>query len=200
MKSLALAVSIAALVGCLAGCAASHGYDSAFSEKQSIPGNSHTFQATRDETFRAVTGTLVEKGFNIDQTDAAMGIIKANRNYSDPQTADTNYHITATAYVSAADHGSIVTISASQQTLLYRHGHSWTLLPLLPIIPIPTGRKFETVTTGEGGITAGSFYTDFFAAVEKTLASTAPAPGSRVAAEVTGPPATPIATRAATDK
>lgn len=201
MKALAPSISTICLAACLAGCASSHGYDTAFSEKQSIAANSHAFQAAKDPTFRAVTGTLVLKGFSIDQTDEAMGIIKATRSYQDPKDAETNYHITATAYVNASsDAGTIVTLSASQQTLLYRHGHSWTLLPLLPIIPIPTGRKFETVTTGEGGITAGSFYTDFFAAVEKTLASTAPAPGSRVAAEVTGPPATPIATRPATDR
>jgi hypothetical protein len=191
MKPLALSISIICLGACLAGCASSRGYETAFSEKQAIAGNSHTFQAARDPTFRAVTGTLVQKGFNIDHTDEAMGIIKATRNYEDPKDAETNYHITATAYVSAsADGGTIVTLSASQQTVLYRHGHSWTLLPLLPIIPIPTGRKFETVTTGEGGITAGSFYTEFFAAVEHTLASTAPGPGSRVAAELPGPAAT----------
>ena len=80
MKPLALSVSIIYVGACLVGCASSPGYESAFSEKQAIAGNSHTFQATKDATFRAVTGTLVEKGFNIDQTDAAMGIIKATRN------------------------------------------------------------------------------------------------------------------------
>ena len=171
MKKLVPIVLIAALTAGLEGCASSRGYEGAFSEKQEIPGNSHTFQAPPEQTFRAVTGTLVQKGFNIEQTDIAMGLIKATRNYNDPKDPDTNYHIRASAYVSAGStEESRVTLSASQQTLLYRRGHSWTMLPLLPIIPIPTGRTFETVTTGEGGIAAGSFYTDFFAAVERTLA------------------------------
>jgi hypothetical protein len=122
-----------------------------------------------------VTGTLVQKGFGIDQTDSAMGLIKATRNVQDPKNPSTNYHMTATAYVSAepTSHGSVVTLSASQQTVLYRKGHNWTMLPLLPIIPIPTSRKFETVVTGEGGITGSSLYAEFFAAVEQSLASAA---------------------------
>ena len=74
----------------------------------------------------------------------------------------------------------------------------------LPIFP--TGRTFETVTTGEGGITAGSFYTAFFAAVEHNLASTAaapagtaPAPAARVAAERPAS-AAPADSAPATDK
>jgi hypothetical protein len=173
MKLLAICVGAIAVAALLVSCSASRGYESALSEKQAIEGNSHAFPATSELTFRAVTGTLVQEGFIVDQIDAATGLIKATRNYTDPKAPDTNYHITATAYVTraATNQGSLVTMAASEQTVLYRKGHSWTMFPLLPIIPIPTGRKFETVTTGEGGIVSGGFYRDFFTAVQRTLAA-----------------------------
>jgi len=179
MNTLVSAILAYGMLVCVTACSTSRGYEGAFSEATNIQGNSHSFQASREQTFRAVTGTLVQKGFNIDQTDSGMGLIKATRNYADPKKPDTNYHITATAYVSEslATRGSLVTLSASQQTVLYRKMHSWSMLPIVPI-PIPTGRKFETVTTGEGGIVSSGFYGDFFAAVGEALArtSTTPAP------------------------
>jgi hypothetical protein len=186
MRSLPLCAAVICVTAALTGCSTSRGYESAFSDKQSLQGNSHTVQATATQTFGAVTGTLVQKGFNIEQADADTGLIKATRNYSDPKNPNTNYHIVATAYVSAlsAKQSTLVTLSASQQTVLYRKGHSWTMLPLLPIIPIPTGKKFETVTTGEGGIVSSVFYDDFFAALERTLAAeVTPAIAERTASD-----------------
>jgi hypothetical protein len=182
MKTLISSILVYGMLGSLTACTTSSRYEGAFAKATSIQGNSHTFQATPDQTLRAVTGTLVAKGFNIDQTDGAMGLIKATRNYSDPKAPDTNYHITATAYVSEspADQGSVVTLSASQQTVLYRKMHSWSMLPIVPI-PIPTGRKFETVTTGEGAIVSSGFYADFFAAVDEALARTNTAGAARAA-------------------
>jgi hypothetical protein len=186
MKTLVSSIIVCGLLACLTACGTSPRYEGAFSKATSIPGNSHTFRAAPDQTLRAVTGTLVSKGFNIDQTDSTMGLIKATRNYSDPKKPDINYHITATAYVSEspADRGSIVTVSASQQTVLYRKMHSWSMLPIVPI-PIPTGRKFETVTTGEGGIVSSAFYDDFFAAVDEVLARTSTPGAARAAGAVT---------------
>jgi hypothetical protein len=183
MKTVISAMLVYGMLATLSACSTSSRYEGAFSKATGIQGNSHTFHATTDRTLRAVTGTLVAKGFNIDQTDSAMGLIKATRNYSDPKKPDINYHITATAYVSEsqADRGSIVTLSASQQTVLYRKMHSWSMLPIVPI-PIPTGRKFETVTTGEGAIASSGFYGDFFAAVDEALARNA---GTAAGATVT---------------
>jgi hypothetical protein len=169
-------VALTAAASCLAACAGSRGVDKAFTDsKSAVQGNSHTFRASPEMTLRVVTGTLVQKGFAIEQVDSAMGLIKASRNLTDPKDANTNYHISATAYVSAdADiEGSVVSLAASQQTVLYRKGHTWTMLPLLPIIPIPTGKKYETVVTGEGSILQGDFYADFFAAVERGLTNAA---------------------------
>src|SRR5579872_1782378 len=98
MKSFAVFAGSIVVAALVAGCSASRGYESAFSEKQAIEGNSHTYPMPTEVTFRAVTGTLVQQGFNLDQSDAATGLIKATRNYTDPKSPDTNYHITATAY------------------------------------------------------------------------------------------------------
>ena len=201
--------AIIAAAALLAACAGSRGADQALTDTKSVVrGNSHAFQAPRDVTLRVVTGTLVEKGFAIEQTDAAMGLVKATRNLTDPKDPNLNYHVTATAYVSSGPDGrsSVVDLAASQQTVLYRQGHTWTLLPLLPIIPIPTGRKFETVVTGEGSIREGNFYAEFFDAVARGLANastfnvTTLAAGAQESAQSPKPPAGLAAPAAAASK
>jgi hypothetical protein len=183
-------------IACLAACGTSRGVDKALTDDKSVvQGNSHEFRAPPDMTLRVVTGTLVQKGFAIEQADAAMGLIKASRNLTDPRDPNLNYHVSATAYVRAAQDGdgSVVSLAASQQTVLYRKGHTWTMLPLLPIFPIPTGNKYETVVTGEGSILQGNFYHDFFTAVEQGLATataagaTAVVAGSRAPGQTTTP-------------
>jgi hypothetical protein len=167
-------LTVTAAVACLAACGGSRGLDKAITDsKTAVQGNSHSFHAPPDVTLHVVAGTLVQKGFAIEQADATMGLIKATRSLQDPNDPDTTYRLSATAYVSAAPdaQGSVVTLAASQQTVLYRKGHSWTMLPILPIIPIPTGKKYETVVTGEGSIVGATFYTDFFAAIEQGLAN-----------------------------
>jgi hypothetical protein len=182
----AVRFTVTAAAACLAACAGSRGADQALTNsKSAVQGNTHTFQAPRDLTLRVVTGTLVEKGFAIEQTDSAMGLVKATRNLTDPKDPNTNYHVTATAYVSSGPEGrtSVVDLAASQQTVLYRQGHTWTMLPLLPIIPIPTGKKFETVVTGEGSILEGNFYAEFFNAVARGLANASAFSPTTLAAE-----------------
>jgi hypothetical protein len=182
MKALVrLTVTVVTVVACLAGvagCGGSRGIDKALAEDKEktpvAPGNSHSFDAPVELTLRIVAGTLVQKGFSIEQADSNMGFIKATRNMPDPKDANTNYHISATAYVSAQHSGrvSLVTLSVSEQTVLHRSGHSWSTLPLLPLpIPIPTGKTYETVVTGEGTLKGDTFYNDFFAAVQQGLAS-----------------------------
>ena len=144
----AITLSMAAL--CLSACAGSRGVDKAFTNsKSAVQGNSHTFPAAPETTLRVVTGTLVQKGFAIEQVDSGMGLIKASRNLTDPKDPNTNYHISATAYVTAASGGagSVVSLAASQQTVLYRKGHTWTMLPLIPIIQGAGG----VITTWDNG-------------------------------------------------
>jgi hypothetical protein len=47
----------------LAGCASHTVYDSAFSTKTALAGNSHSFDAPTDQTFRTVKITRVQQGF-----------------------------------------------------------------------------------------------------------------------------------------
>jgi hypothetical protein len=172
MKAL-IRTTLVLATACLGACASGRGVEKAMSDSRSeLKGNSHAFHARPDVTLGVVTGTFVQRGFTIDQSDATLRLVKASRDLTDPKDPDTNYHITATAYVTGDPAGSLVTLAASQQTLLHRKGHSWTMVPILILpVPIPTGKKFETVTTGEGSILAGSFYSEFFAAVERGLAN-----------------------------
>jgi hypothetical protein len=172
MKAL-IQTTLVLATACLAACASGRGLEKAMSDSRSEPkGNSHAFHAPPDVTLGVVTGTFVQRGFTIDQSDATLRLVKASRDLTDPKDPNTNYHITATAYVTGDPAGSLVTLAASQQTLLHRKGHSWTMVPILILpVPIPTGSKYETVTTGEGSILAGSFYGDFFDAVERGLAN-----------------------------
>jgi hypothetical protein len=192
-------VTVAACLAGLAGCGGSRGIDKALAEDTKktpvAPGNSHAFDAPLELTLRVVAGTLVQKGFSIDQADSNMGFIKATRNMPDPKDANTNYHMSATAYVSAQHSGrtSLVTLSVSQQTVLHRSGHSWGTIPLLPLpIPIPTGKTYETVVTGEGGLKGDTFYNDFFAAVQQGLMSATEFGAPTLAADAEKPATAPV--------
>lgn len=198
-----LAVTVVIASACLAACGGPRSLDKALAdEKGKTPvaqGNSQRFDAPMELTLRVVAGTLVQKGFAIEQADSSMGFIKASRKMPDPKNENVNYHISATAYVSAQQGGraSLVTLSASQETVLHRSGHSWTTVPFIIPIPIPTGKTYETVVTGEGGLKAETFYRDFFTAVQQGLASAsefgAPtlALGSPKAGTAATPPAQP---------
>jgi hypothetical protein len=174
---LVVTVTVAAALAGLAGCTGPRGVDKALSdEKAKTPvaqGNSRSFDAPVELALRVVAGTFVQKGFAIEQADSTMGFIKASRNMPDPKDKNTNYHITATAYVNGQHSGreSLVTLTASEQTVLHRSGHSWATIPLPIPIPIPTGRTYETVVTGEEDIKGKDFYNDFFAALQQGLAN-----------------------------
>jgi hypothetical protein len=174
---LGVTLTVAGVVAGLAGCAGPRGVDKALNDgKGKTPvgqGNSCSFDAPVELALRVVAGTFVQKGFAIEQADSTMGFIKASRNMPDPKDKNTNYHITATAYVNGQHSGrqSLVTLTASEQTVLHRSGHSWATIPLPIPIPIPTGRTYETVVTGEEDIKGKDFYNDFFAAVQQGLAN-----------------------------
>ncbi|PTU33062.1 hypothetical protein [Stenotrophobium rhamnosiphilum] len=163
-NAIALAVAIA-LAG---GCATNDGYHKAFAAESAIKGNHQTFAAPLDQTFRAVKITLIRQGFTMESADPSSGLIKATRNFQDPVEKDVSYNIVATADVNAEDENSIVTIAASQQTILHREWHTWW--KLLWIIPIfPTGTEYQTVVTKEGNVTDAAFYKDFFASVSTAV-------------------------------
>ena len=116
---------VGAAVALLAGCASDNAYQHAFSEKSSINGSHRDFSAPAEITLRTAKQTLVRQGFTIEHIDATSGVIKATRNYQDPKDKDVSYNINATIDVGpdAAPSSSMVTLAASQQTVLHREWH-----------------------------------------------------------------------------
>src|ERR1700732_4727800 len=139
MKALGVLFAIGAMG--LAGCAATRGYNGALSDKAAPSGNAHRFAAAPERAFRAPAGTLVQRGFTVEQADSAMGLIKASRNLQDPKNSKVSYSIIATAYVVAVPDSadSTIMLSASQETVLTRQTHHWT--GILGPLAIPTRKE-----------------------------------------------------------
>ncbi|HEX9139432.1 MAG TPA: hypothetical protein VF848_06570 [Steroidobacteraceae bacterium] len=175
----------------LASCGTQTGYDKAFSEKSALSGNSQVFGASSDQTFRTAKITLVQQGFTIEQVDVATGLIKAVRSLQDPQKPKYAYLITATVDVTGESSGksTTITMAASQQTILHKDSEKY--FHLLGLVPIPTGRNYQTVVTKEGNIDTAGFYKDFFAAIDKNLRAAA-------VAAATSPPAVTVSALPAT--
>jgi hypothetical protein len=157
----------------LTGCATPTGYDKAFAQSTALSNNVHSFTAPTDQVFRAAKVTLVQRGFTIEQADVQSGLIRAARSLQDAKDPKLAYLITGTVDVSPAPtgHATIVTVSASEQTVL--HKESRTYYHLLGLVPIPTGKDYQTVVRREGNISTKQLYDDFFDAVEKNLQTTA---------------------------
>lgn len=155
--------------GALSGCAAQTGYTSAFANSTALAGNSRRFSATPDQTFKTVKITLVQQGFTIEQTDAANGLIKGVRALEDPKNKKISYLITTSIDVTGAPSGdaTVVTASASQQTVLHKDSEKY--FHLLGLVPIPTGKDYQTIVRKEGNITDAGFYKDLFAAIQSNL-------------------------------
>ncbi len=153
----------------LCACSSNTGYENAFSQKTALTNNSHTYATTPDQAFKAVKITMVQQGFSIEQADVSVGLLKGLRTYDDPKDPKIAYLITASADITGSPQaaGTIVTVSASQQTVLHRDVHKY--FHLLGLVPIPTGKEYQTVVRAEGDITAKAFYQDFFAAVARNL-------------------------------
>jgi hypothetical protein len=177
-------VRLLVVLGCaaLAGCGGQKGYEKAFTEKSALSGNSQEFAAAAEQTFRTVKITLVQQGFTIEQVDVATGLIKAVRSLQDPKKPKYAYLITTTVDVTGQPSGkaTTVTVAASQQTVLHKDSEKYFVL--LGLVPIPTGRNYQTVVTKEGNIDTAGFYSDFFAAVNKNLRLAAAAAVSAPAA------------------
>jgi hypothetical protein len=185
----------------LSGCASQTGYTSAFANSTALAGNSRRFSATPDQTFKTVKITLVQQGFTIEQTDAANGLIKGVRALEDPKNKKISYLITTSVDVTGAPSGdaTVVTASASQQTVLHKDSEKY--FHLLGLVPIPTGKDYQTIVRKEGNISDASFYKDLFAAIERNLpkapaVATFAAPGAP-ASVVTAAPAPAVAASSA---
>jgi hypothetical protein len=153
----------------LGGCEASKTYETAFSQQTALAGNTHTYDATAEQVFRASKVTLVQQGFTIEQADASTGLLKGLRTFDDPKNKKIAYLVTATVDITGASSSqTVATVSASQQTVLHKDSHKY--YHLLGLVPIPTGKEYQTVVRAEGNITGASFYKDFFAAVSRNMA------------------------------
>ena len=138
MKRNILLPLLASAAAALAACSSETGYDKAFSEKAALAGNSHTCDASVDQTFRAVKLTLIQHGFSIESADLATGLIKGSRSLQDPKKKKYAYLITGSVYVTGAPvgDGAVITASANQQTVLHKESEKY--YHLLGLVPIPT--------------------------------------------------------------
>ncbi len=169
---------LGAIVLTLAGCEAPKTYETAFSKHTALAGNTHTYAATADQVFRASKVTLVQQGFTVDHADASAGLMKGLRVFDDPKNKKIAYLVTATVDITGVSASqTVVTVSASQQTVLHKESHKY--YHLLGLVPIPTGKEYQTVTRAEGNITGAAFYQDFFAAVARNMV-TLPAANSAI--------------------
>ena len=211
--------ALAGAFSLLAACSSQKGYEQAFAGSTALVGNSHSFAATPEQTFKSVKITLVQQGFAIEQANSTDGLIKALRTFEDPKNKKIAYLVTTSIDLTGAPSGeaTIVTASASQQTVLHKDSEKY--YHLLGLVPIPTGKDYQTIVRKEGNITDTAFYRDFFMAVAANMPKSppvtvylhqdpppapaaepisAPAPAAPAAVEVPAPAAEPTGDAPAT--
>jgi hypothetical protein len=165
-------IVVTGLLGAL-GCQTSSNYDKAFSAKSAIAGNTRSYPLPVDQTFRAARVTLIQRGFSIDQEDAASGLLRGSRTLPDPSHKKVSFVVSTTIDVSPAPAGNatMVTMSATQQTVL--HDSTTKYYNLLGMVAIPTGREHTTTVKKEGTIGSPEFYKDFFDALQGNVSQVA---------------------------
>ncbi|HWW20653.1 MAG TPA: caspase family protein [Steroidobacteraceae bacterium] len=132
------------------------------------------FSATPEQTLRAVTMTLMQRGFRIANSSIEAGYIDAMRSTDDPHDKKLTDVLSATVNVKpipTTDH-SVVTLTAIERTVLHDEFHHWGTLA---IIPIPTSKEYKDVVKKEVNVTDSAFYGEFFDAVDRNLRSEASA-------------------------
>lgn len=159
----------------IGACSSHRAYDTAFSSKTALSDNSHSYPASQGAVFNAVKISLIQQGFEIDQADTSNGLLKGMRTFDDPKDHEIAYLVTLTADIAESSPGTtVLTAAASQKTVLNREVHKY--YHLLGLLPIPTGREYQSVVRGEGNITKPSFYQDFFAVVSRNLTQSGAGP------------------------
>ena len=160
----------------IVGCSSNQAYDTAFSTKTALKGNSHLYAAPAGEVFNSVKISMIQQGFNIDEINSSQQLLKGMRTFNDLKNPQIAYLVTLTADVTAmSPHSTVLTAAATQKTVLNREIHKY--YHLLGLVPIPTGREYQSVVRGEGNITGTHFYKDFFAAVSRNLTTFAKSGG-----------------------
>jgi len=148
------------------GCATTGDHQQAFSSRTALTGNTEYLELDAKQTLTASKSVLIKQGFSIDSIDAGSGMFKANRKFQDPDDKEYAYNIFVSGLVvEDAPERTIMTLSATQQTIVHKEYTTWwKLLWMIPIFPVET--RYETVVVKEGNIEEKNFYTDFFAAVK----------------------------------
>ena len=172
-----LFLAIMTLIGCATN---QQGFQKAFDSQSSLTQNQCTFKQSTDTMFMIAKQVFIQQGFTIENADLKTGLIKAVRNMQDNENKEISYNIHASVDISEeAGSQSIVSLAASQQTVLHRASNSWL-----------SRTEYQTLVVKEGNITEPGFYTDFFnslkVAVTKhdmAIKTAAKAEGERIAAE-----------------
>ena len=153
----------------LAGCASAPPYNSAFSARKAVNGNSEQVAGGESEVFRAVLATFTKHGFTVQSAHLRDGLISAVGDIQDPHESDVTYTITTTVTVSPlGPDQSNVALAASEKKVV--HQKTRTYFHLLWILPIfPTGTQYHTVDRGSGIIRDPKFYKQFFQEVNASL-------------------------------
>ena len=126
------------------------------------------FTARPDATLRAVSETLLQRGFTIEQSDAETGTVQAVRSVPNPKDQNLTDTVSATATVRAVPvtGHSVVTISATARTVQHQEWHEWTQVA---IIPIPKQKRYQNIVKKEVNVTDPAFFRDLFAAIDMDL-------------------------------
>lgn len=166
MKKIACVMTVFLM---LTGCAANDGFKKGLSDSAAAKGSSRSVLSSANNAMRSSKLTLVSKGFAIDSIDTQSGIIKSSRKLPDEKNKDMAYRISATVDVTPNGEESLVTLAASQQTVLHRTVRTWwKLLWILPLFPVETEYRADVLK--ESDIVDPVFYNDFFNALDKNLA------------------------------
>jgi uncharacterized caspase-like protein len=156
-------------------------------DKSVLNDSGQCFTAAPEQTLRAVTTTLLQRGFRITSSSVDGGYVEGMRSVDNAQDRKLTDVLTAIANVReipVTGH-SIVTITATQRTVLHDEFHKWGQLG---IIPIPTSKEYKDVVKKEVNVTDAAFYSDVFAAVERNLRSE----GAAVPTEAASAQAAPV--------
>jgi hypothetical protein len=150
-------------------------------DKSVVSDSGQCFTATPEQTLRAVTTTLLQRGFRITNSSVDGGYVEGMRSVDNAQDKKLTDVLTAIANVKAipVTGHSIVTITATQRTVLHDEFHKWGQLG---IFPIPTSKEYKDVVKKEVNVTDAAFYSGVFAAVERNLRSETAAASTEVAA------------------
>lgn len=167
MKAVKVGSAVFGACMVLSGCSTPTTYDSAFSEKNRVKGNSESISAPIDIVWGSVVEVMADLGWILQQADASSHVILAHKEIRDENNKDLSHSLTATVtLVSTSKQITRVIAAANITSELHESSHTWWhLLWLIPIFP--TGTEYTTVVVNRDAVQSAQLYRDFFACVAK---------------------------------